>query len=151
MKRNPLHALLSAAVLFVAVVPALRAQTLPAAKASAAAPASLEDRRKALNALFHSYWEDVMLHDPEFASTIGDKRYNDKISDYSVKAVNEELERGQNYLLQLAAIDHPTHTSPADTSVKQLGMTRHAGLRCHDIGPLHRDSVPDLPASSSAI
>ena len=46
-----------------------------------------------------------MLHDPEFASEIGDKRYNDKISDYSVKAINEELERGQNYLLQLAAID----------------------------------------------
>jgi uncharacterized protein (DUF885 family) len=112
----------SAFLLFI-LVPTLRAQTLPAAKPSAAPaslpaspPASIEDRRKALNALFHSYWEDVMLHDPEFASTIGDKRYNDKISDYSVKAVNEELERGQNYLLKLAAIDPAGLTDQEKTS-----------------------------------
>ena len=44
------------------------------------APASLEDRRKALNDLFHDYWEDQLKHDPEFASSLGDKRYNDQIS-----------------------------------------------------------------------
>ena len=106
----------ASAFLLLALAPMLRAQTLPAASAHAVAPASLEDRRKALNALFHSYWEDVMLHDPEFASSIGDKRYNDKISDYSVKAVNEELERGQNYLLQLAAIDPAGFTDQEKTS-----------------------------------
>ncbi|HEY1161225.1 MAG TPA: DUF885 domain-containing protein, partial [Terracidiphilus sp.] len=42
---------------------------------------------------------------PEFASTLGDKRYNDQISDYSVKAYNERLAREQAFLLRLAAID----------------------------------------------
>ena len=79
--------------------PLLMAQT------KAPAPVSLEDRRKALSDLFHEYWEDQLKHDPEFASSIGDKRYNDQISDYSVQAVNDALAREQNFLLQLAAID----------------------------------------------
>ena len=35
-------------------------------------------------------------HSPEFASMLGDKRYNDRISDYSVKAENAWLAREQN-------------------------------------------------------
>ena len=55
------------------------------------APASpVEDRRKALNAVFHDYWEFNLETSPEFASIIGDKRYNDKITDYSVKAYQRE-------------------------------------------------------------
>jgi uncharacterized protein (DUF885 family) len=86
----------SAALLF-AFLPALRAQ------APSAAP--LEDRRKALNALFEEYWQANLEHSPEFASTLGDNRYNDRISNYSVKAENEWLSREQTYLLRLAAID----------------------------------------------
>lgn len=73
--------------------------------ASAAAPSTLEDRAKALHGLFHDYWEANLKHQPEFASSIGDKRYNDQISDYSVKAVNEWLQEEQDFLLKLAAID----------------------------------------------
>jgi uncharacterized protein (DUF885 family) len=87
--------------LAVASVPCLLAQiTSATAKA-----VTLEDRRKALNDVFHDYWEDFMQHDPEFASAIGDARFNDKITDYSVKAYNESLERGQNFIMRLAAID----------------------------------------------
>ena len=70
----------------------------------AAAP-SADQNRKALNGIFQEYWEDSMKHAPEFASILGDKRYNDQISDYSVKAVNETLAREQAFLLRLAAID----------------------------------------------
>jgi uncharacterized protein (DUF885 family) len=80
----------------------LRAQAAPAPAAPAG---SVEGNRKALNALFAEYWEDKLKHDPEFASSLGDKRYNDQISDYSVKAVNDGLAREQNLLMQLAAID----------------------------------------------
>src|ERR1019366_4643926 len=66
---------------------------------------SADGNRKALNAVFHDYWEDLLKHDPEFASSIGDKRYNDQINDYSVKAVNDRLEREQNFLMRLADID----------------------------------------------
>jgi len=91
---------LSTLFLFVAV-PALWAQLQPGAPA---APTSLEDRRKALNDLFHEYWEAYLARNPEFASSIGDTRFNDKVSDNSVKAYNAWLEHEQNWMLRLAAI-----------------------------------------------
>ena len=45
--------------------------------------------RKALNALFQQYWDENLERNPEFASTLGDKRWNDKLTDYSVKAEND--------------------------------------------------------------
>jgi uncharacterized protein (DUF885 family) len=85
------------------LAPCLPAQSAPPAPATSAV--SVEQNRKALNTLFKDYWEDRLKHEPEFASTIGDNRYNDQISDYSVKAENDALEREQNFLTQLAAID----------------------------------------------
>ena len=95
MKNFLFPALALSAALFFAILPTLRAQ----------APAPLEDRRKALNALFEEYWQASLEHSPEFASTLGDTRYNDRISNYSVKAENEWLSREQAYLMRLAAID----------------------------------------------
>ena len=71
----------------------------------AAAGGAVEGNRKALNEIFKDYWEDGLKHQPEFASTLGDKRYNDQISDYSVKAFNDGLAREQGFLMRLAAID----------------------------------------------
>ena len=65
----------------------------------------LDTRRKALNDLFAQIWEDRLSHSPEFASTIGDKRWNDQLSDYSVAAYNAQLERGGEYIMKLGAID----------------------------------------------
>lgn len=97
----------AAALALLAFVPACRAQKLEPTPQTQVPPAplSLEDRRQALNDLFHDYWEDTLKHDPEFASSIGDKRYNDQISDYSVAAINDALARNRNFLLHLAAID----------------------------------------------
>jgi len=36
----------------------------------------LDARVKALNAIFSDYWEDLLKHQPDFASSIGDNRYN---------------------------------------------------------------------------
>ena len=103
---------LAVPLLLAAIVPALRSQTPPAAP--------LEDRRKALNALFQEYWEDRLKHDPEFASTLGDKRYNDQISDYSVKAYNEGLAREQGLLMRLAVIDDTGFTDQEKISQELL-------------------------------
>ena len=102
MKRFPLPALFVAAFLLFAPIPALTAQTPASAPAQAG---SVEGNRKALNAIFEAYWQEQLKHDPEFASILGDKRYNDQISDYSVKAVNDGLGREENILTQLMAID----------------------------------------------
>ncbi|HVJ09068.1 MAG TPA: DUF885 family protein [Acidisarcina sp.] len=66
---------------------------------------SVEGRRKALNAVLSDVWEDRLRTSPEFASSIGDSRYNDQLSDYSIKAYNENLARGRAYLLRLSEID----------------------------------------------
>ncbi len=50
-------------------------------------------------------WEDQLKHSPEFASSIGDKRYNDQLTDYSVKEVNASLARGLGYIQRLGEID----------------------------------------------
>jgi uncharacterized protein (DUF885 family) len=102
LRKFAIPALAVSAFLSLPFVPALRAQTPTAAQAAATAA---QENRKALNGLFQDYWEDNLKHSPEFASQLGDKRYNDQISDYSVKAYNEMLEREQNFMMRLAAID----------------------------------------------
>jgi uncharacterized protein (DUF885 family) len=96
LKKIPLPALFVAA--FFAFPFALQAQ-------APTQPASVEANRKALNTLFADYWQASLEHSPEFASWLGDKRYNDRIDDHSVKAENAWLEREDSFLMRLAAID----------------------------------------------
>ncbi len=65
----------------------------------------LTSRVKTLNAIFSDYWEDQLKHQPEFASSIGDKRYNDQLGDYSIQAYNDSLARGRGFLTRLAEVD----------------------------------------------
>jgi uncharacterized protein (DUF885 family) len=81
----------------------VRAAQAPVAAVSGAE--SVSDRSKELNKLFADIWEDRLKHNPEFASQLGDKRYNDQLSDYSAKEVNAALERGLGYIQRLGAID----------------------------------------------
>src|SRR5580698_6001868 len=111
----PLSLLIWALVSPIVAIP-LDAQTFKVDPKAAAPPQSLEDRRKALNRVFTDYWEDTLRHAPEFASSIGDKRFNDQISDYSVKAFNEALEREQGFLMRLAAIDNTGFTAQENIS-----------------------------------
>ena len=86
------------------VVPCSVCQSQTPAVATSA-PQTVQQRSTALSALFKEMWEDHLKHSPEFASTIGDKRYNDQLSDLSPRAVNDELARGRGYLARLSAID----------------------------------------------
>ena len=49
----------------------------------AAPSADLETRRKSLNSLLSEEWEYILRTSPIYASILGDKRYNDKLSDFS--------------------------------------------------------------------
>jgi uncharacterized protein (DUF885 family) len=102
MKNSPLAVVSVAVFLLLASAPALAAQS-PAG--SPTQPSSVEGNRQALRAVCDEYWQAFLEHSPEFASEIGDKRYNDRITDESVQAQNDWLAREQNYLMQLAAID----------------------------------------------
>ena len=101
---RPAGRILCLALVAVSAVPALA----PAQKLTAtpdAIPTTLEDRERALKDIFHEYWEAYLARNPEFASSIGDKRWNDKLTDYSVGAENAWLAREQDWLLKLAEID----------------------------------------------
>jgi uncharacterized protein (DUF885 family) len=72
---------------------------------SATPPLPLNSRVKTLNTIFSDYWEENLKHNPEFASSIGDNRYNDQLSDFSVQAYNDSLARGRGFLSRLAEVD----------------------------------------------
>ncbi|WP_035348474.1 DUF885 domain-containing protein [Edaphobacter aggregans] len=75
------------------------------AQVQASAVNSVAARSKVLSSLFSEIWEDRLKHSPEFASFLGDKRYNDQWTDYSVEEVNASLARGRVFLQRLAEID----------------------------------------------
>jgi uncharacterized protein (DUF885 family) len=70
-----------------------------------AAPVDVDSRRKALNDLLAERWEYQMRTSPEYASILGDKRWNDKLSDGSQKAIDDDLARAKVDLAKLAAVD----------------------------------------------
>ena len=66
---------------------------------------TLQDRIRQLDQIFHDYWQETLKHSPEMASTIGDKRYDDQLSDYSAEAYNDSLARGARFIERLGAVD----------------------------------------------
>lgn len=67
--------------------------------------ADLDERRVALRKLLHEHWEYTLAHAPEFASILGDKRWNDQLSDPSRKAIDEQLAANKRFLRRFQAID----------------------------------------------
>lgn len=123
MRRTATTSLLIAAVSITCF--GVRANAQKLSTAPVGAHASVEERTAALNGLFQQYWDEYLERNPEFASEIGDKRYNDKISDYSVQAVNEWLEREQELLMKLAQID-PAGMNENETMSREMLMRRFA-------------------------
>ena len=87
-----------ALVLCAAVLsfPSLSAQELSAA--------DLDRRRVALRDLLNEQWEYTLRTSPEFASILGDRRYNDQVSDVSAAAVKADLEMSRRFLRRFEAI-----------------------------------------------
>jgi uncharacterized protein (DUF885 family) len=97
-----------AAILAHTPLPAqLRAQ-VPAPGAALPAQSVTQDaamRSRDLNSLFNDIWQDKLRHNPEYATYLGDKRYDSELSDLSPRAVNDELARGRGFIERLSAID----------------------------------------------
>jgi uncharacterized protein (DUF885 family) len=72
---------------------------------AAPAQSDLEARRKALNDLLAEQWEYTMRTSPTYASILGDKRWNDKLEDFSQKAIDDDLEQDKKFLARFEAID----------------------------------------------
>ena len=67
--------------------------------------ADLKARRQELNRLIADEWEYEMRESPEWATTIGDYRYNDRWSDNSLAHVRQQRADVQGWLSRFEAID----------------------------------------------
>jgi uncharacterized protein (DUF885 family) len=70
-----------------------------------AAEPTLEARRNELSRLLAEEWEYTLRTQPELATQVGDDRYNDRLSDFSDKAIADELEHTGQALARFEAID----------------------------------------------
>ncbi|MYM69653.1 DUF885 family protein [Pseudoduganella sp. FT55W] len=77
---------------------------LGAAHADTAAP-DLEARRATLNNLIKEQWDYTMRSSPEWASLLGDKRYNDKWSDFSQAGIDADIKVSADFLKRFEAVD----------------------------------------------
>jgi uncharacterized protein (DUF885 family) len=103
MKKTSLGLAAGLALVGCLSVSPLRAQLQ--AQTPAVGAESVEERSKALSALFAEIWQSQLKHSPEFASSLGDKRYDDQLTDYSTQEVNASLARGRGYVEKLSLID----------------------------------------------
>jgi uncharacterized protein (DUF885 family) len=73
---------------------------------SAAAQESkpVTDRLSTQNALFEEYYETELRNFPERATAFGDYRYNDKLAEYSLQAINERHKGDEEFLARIKAI-----------------------------------------------
>ncbi|MEA2464100.1 MAG: hypothetical protein QOJ98_1847, partial [Acidobacteriota bacterium] len=89
-------------LLFTIAAAILCAGSLSAQELSAE---DLDRRRKALSDLLNEQWEYTLRMSPEFASILGDRRYNDQVSDASERAVRAEQAQTKRFLTRFEAID----------------------------------------------
>jgi uncharacterized protein (DUF885 family) len=106
------HVIVSCIVFFALSSVVATAQNIP-----------VSTREKTLNGVFSDYWQDYLKHNPEFASSIGDTRYNDQLSDFSVQAYNESLARARGFLTRLIEVDTAGMTDQEQLSKEVLTRT----------------------------
>src|ERR1700680_1711686 len=74
-------------------------------KGGAPASQSVDARVKGLHGLLNEQWEYTLRTSPEFASILGDKRYNDKLSDFSQAAIDRDLAQNRVFLKKFEAVN----------------------------------------------
>jgi uncharacterized protein (DUF885 family) len=75
-----------------------------------AAADSVESRVAAQNSLFEEYYQSELRAHPERATAYGDYRYNDRLDEYSLAAINGQHASDQGFLKRLESI--PTNGLP---------------------------------------
>ncbi|MCA1555597.1 MAG: DUF885 domain-containing protein, partial [Acidobacteria bacterium] len=101
MLKNLFTGLLTATFFFAVAVNATAQNNVP------------NEATKTLHALFDEEWEYTMRENPTWASTLGDRRYNDRWEDMSLAAIERRHLHDVATLTRLRAIDRGG-LSPAD-------------------------------------
>jgi uncharacterized protein (DUF885 family) len=82
-------------------------------------PSAAESRRQQLLSLFDEEWQYRLRTNPEWATALGDKRYNDRLSDQSPEFFKSDLEEKQELLARCQAIN-PDGLSHQDSLSREL-------------------------------
>jgi uncharacterized protein (DUF885 family) len=75
------------------------------AKPFSAIQSDVDSRRKQLNDLLAERWEYTLRTNPVYASMLGDKRWNDKLNDFSQAFIDQDLEKTKSFLTRFEAVD----------------------------------------------
>jgi uncharacterized protein (DUF885 family) len=75
------------------------------AQNSAATMSSVESRRQQLLSLFDEEWQYELRTNPEWATQLGDNRYNDRLSDSSPEFFKADIEQKRGFLGRFQAVD----------------------------------------------
>ncbi|QNK02625.1 DUF885 domain-containing protein [Dyella telluris] len=104
-----------------------------ACAAAQAATADVPTRVKALNDLLAEQWQHGLETQPEFATILGDLRYNDRWSDVSPAAAEREYNADKAFLKRFQAID-TTGFSEEDKLNQQLMVRKLSdALKAHEL------------------
>ena len=90
-----------------------------AAQGATSTPTSVETRRQQLLSLFDEDWQYTLRTNPEWATMLGDSRYNDRLSNNSPEFFQSDLEQKRKLLARLQAIN-PAGFSRPDTLSREL-------------------------------
>jgi uncharacterized protein (DUF885 family) len=138
-------------VLFYALT-SIFVKSLPA-QVHVSAAASVENHRHQLLSLFDEEWQYELRTSPEWATMLGDNRYNDRLSDNSLEFFRSDEEQRRGFLERFEAVD-PAGFSRQDTLSLEL-MIRKLRLEIegaqfkqwempvNQMGGLHLE-LPDL-------
>ena len=66
---------------------------------------TLESRRAELKRLLAEQWEYTLRTEPALATDVGDDRYNDRLSDFSEKAIADDIEHTRQTLARFEGLD----------------------------------------------
>ena len=92
---------------------------------------AIDARRQQLKQLLAGEWEYEMRESPEFATIIGDYRYNDRWSDVSLAHVARQKEDLQKWLARFEAVE--TTGFPDQEKLNQSLMVRNLKERLEGI------------------
>jgi uncharacterized protein (DUF885 family) len=92
--------------------------------------AGLSIQRKALNGLVAEQWEYKLRTSPIYASILGDKRWNDKLDDFSQQGIEKDLREAQRFLARFEAID--TTGFPEQEALNKTLMVRDLRLQVEE-------------------
>ncbi|HWS56179.1 MAG TPA: DUF885 domain-containing protein [Pyrinomonadaceae bacterium] len=125
--RSPARGLLLSVTLCALLMPAaaLPAQRRAANRNAAAPPA------RALHQLFDEEWEWRMRESPTFASSLGDRRYNDRWQDASLEAIEARHRHRLETLRRLRGIDRARLSAADQLNYDLFRRTLETDIEAH--------------------